>query len=734
MPKRRPSPAKNRTKPASTAITASAVLEMVRSSGPVVSWAQLRHQFDDLKRLRNVLRGLVRNGELDQDELGNYLVGDADRELLRGLVAKGVGRSLVIDSVPIARPDGASKNQPRTPLRPGDTVDYWVADGVAHVSGITDYSSSPIVGVLQSSRYGGFVASLSPDFRGNVNLDEMPSGMSVGDTVSVRVTGADRYGLRGDVTAQVSRSDVADAAAVTLLASHQVPQDWPAEVLEKAAKLPTSVNVKRYSNREDLRSMALVTIDGSDARDFDDAVYCEPRPRGGFRLVVAIADVAEYVKPRSQLGAEAYKRGNSVYLPDRVIPMLPEAISNGLCSLRPDEPRLALVCDMQISKGGKVTSSTFYEALICSWARLTYDQVNNYYLDKEALEFSSPRAEKGRAEIEGNLTQLRRMFAAMSKAREARGALEFETRDGRIVLADGKVQGVVPVTRHDAHKLIEEAMIAANVCAARFIAEHEAKALYRVHEPPPLEKQDVLRDALAYVGVRTKTVPSDPKVLAELLAPLAGREDAWLLYSLILRAMSQACYQGDNRGHFGLALTEYMHFTSPIRRYPDLIVHRVIKALLNDKRLPLQAGDQLAEAGEHLSFTERRAEDVERGVSSWLKCDFVADRIGDDLPGTVVGVAEFGLFVELDGYFVQGLVHVSALGEDYFNFVPASLSLVGERSGRRFGLGDRLQVTLQDAQPALGKLDLVLTANSETKSKQSGASKAGRSKRRSRRR
>ena len=697
------------------------MLAAIQAAGPVVSWGALRREFKDLKRLRKVLQGLVRNGELEQDDQGNYLLGDAGREMCEGHVAKGVGRSLMVDSLPVAAPmDYEAKSQAKRALRVGDLVEYWVAEGFAHVVGVKAYSERLIVGVLRSSHWGGYVASLSPDFRGNVNLDEMPAAMAAGDTVSVRVTGADRHGLRGDVVAQVSRADVGDAAAVTLLASHQVPQEWPEDVLAKAAKLPTSVSVKRYAQRRDIRDLALVTIDGADARDFDDAVYCEPGPRGGFRLVVAIADVGEYVKPRSALNEEAYRRGNSVYLPDRVIPMLPEAISNGLCSLRPDEPRLALVCDMRISKGGKVTGSTFYEALICSWARLTYDQVNDWHLDTQVLPLPAAR-ETDRDAIQQNLTALYAAFEAMASARETRGALEFETREGRIVLADGKVERIVPATRHDAHKLIEEAMIAANVCAARFIAEHEASALYRVHEPPPLEKQDMLRDALAYVGIRTKTLPSDPKKLADLLAPLAQREDAWLLYSLILRSMSQATYQRNNAGHFGLALKEYMHFTSPIRRYPDLIVHRVIKALLNDKRPPMQAGDQLAAAGEHLSFTERRAEDVERGVSNWLKCDFVAEQIGEDLPGTVVGVAEFGLFVELDGYYVQGLVHISALGEDYFQFIAQSLSLVGERSGRRFGLGDRMQVTLLDAQPAQGRLDLVPVATGN-------ASKSGKGK------
>ena len=464
----------------------------------------------------------------------------------------------------------------------------------------------------------------------------------------------------------------------------------------------------RFRRREDLRDLPLVTIDGADARDFDDAVYCEPRRGGGWRLVVAIADVAQYVKTGQPLDSDAFERGTSVYLPDRVVPMLPEALSNGLCSLRPDEVRLALVCDMTVSRGGKVTGYRFSEALIRSWARLTYSAVQRYFDSGEAPAAAAARGAQGQTAVQRNLDALQAVYGALSNARSARGALEFDTPSARLVLEQGRVKELVRVNRQDAHRLIEEAMIAANVCAAKFIGEREARALYRVHEPPQPDKADLLRDALAYAGIRTRTVPSDPKALAKLLEPIEARDDAWLLHLLVLRSMSQARYTPDNAGHFGLALTDYMHFTSPIRRYPDLLVHRVIKALVRGTRVPQQNHDRLLAAGEHLSVAERRAEDVERSVSNWLKCDFVAPRIGEEFEGTVVGVADFGLFVELDGFFVQGLLHISGLGDDYFHHVPESMSLVGERSGRRFGLGDALRVQLMDVQPAQGKLDLAL--------------------------
>ena len=719
-------------------LDAGSLISIVRDAteqGGVITWAELRDQFRDLKRLRNLVRGLVRNGDLEQDRGGNYYLPGASGtdELYRGLVVRApqnLPGHLAVqpllggaekDLLPLPPQD----RDKRTTLwlREGDEVSYLsvatldsASSGVAQVIEVTRYSSAPLVGVLMHSRFGPCIDSLSPGFRGRVALDDLPQGIAEGDTVNVRITGSDRFGLRGDVTGVVSRGDVADAAAVTLIASHGVPQDWPEDALAQASNLPSVVQAGRFRSRVDLQSLPLVTIDGADARDFDDAVYAVSDSDGGWRLVVAIADVAHYVKAGSPLDNAAFERGNSVYLPDRVIPMLPESLSNGLCSLRPDEPRLSLVCDMQVNASGQITKYEFCDAVICSWARLTYTQVNAYYESGDELPVadsavSSRTTEETRVGVRANVDELRLVYRALLKARAERGALEFETRSGVLKLEAGRVAEIIEVTRNDAHRLIEEAMISANVCAAKFIGGREAHGLYRVHEPPQPDKADVMRDALAYAGIRVRDVPSDPKQLAKLLEPLAGREDAWLLYSLILRSMSQARYQPENRGHFGLALTDYMHFTSPIRRYPDLIVHRVIKALVRSKRPPMQQMDKLVQAGEHLSTTERRAEDVERGVSNWLKCDFVAPRIGETFSGTIVGVQDFGLFVELEGYFVQGLVHISNLGEDYFNYQMQSQSLVGERSGRSYQLGDTLEVTLLEVQAPQGKLDLVPTAN-----------------------
>jgi len=743
--------------------TLIAVIRDATSQGGVVTWAELRDQFQDLKRLRSLARGLVRNGELEQDRAGNYYLPGAEGagEFCVGLVVaagRDIAGRLAIqvldpgssaakkdDRLALPEPDRAKRST--LWLREGDQVHFLpVSTGLsssgdgsevnlaAQIIEVSEHSAATIVGVLEHGKFGAYIDSLSPNFRGRVALDTVPSGIADGDTVSVRVSGSDRHSLRGDVTGVVSRGDVADAAAVSLIASHGVPEEWPDDAIAQAEGLPAAVQPGRFHSRTDLQALPLVTIDGADARDFDDAVFAESRRGGGWRLVVAIADVAHYVKSGSPLDNAALERGNSVYLPDRVIPMLPESLSNGLCSLRPDEPRLSLVCDMKIAKSGRITDFEFYDAVICSWARLTYSQVNSYYQDGDELpvaadgygERSSQQTSEG---VRANVDELRRVFVALQKARSERGALEFETRSGVLRIEGGRVAEIIEVTRNDAHRLIEEAMISANVCAAKYIGGNDARALYRVHEPPQADKADVLRDALAYAGIRVRDVPSDPKALATLLEPLAGRDDAWLLYSLILRAMSQACYQPENKGHFGLALTDYMHFTSPIRRYPDLIVHRVIKALVHGKRVPLQAMDKLIQTGEHLSTTERRAEDVERGVSNWLKCDFVSGKVGETFAGTVVGVQDFGLFVELDGFYVQGLVHISNLGEDYFNYQASSQSLVGDRSGRTFQLGDQFDVVLLDVQAPQGKLDLVpAESHKKQKSDRKGTSKHSKGK------
>ncbi|MEQ8858778.1 MAG: ribonuclease R [Pseudomonadales bacterium] len=669
----------------------SELLELLAREPAAVGWRELQALTGSLdgvgrRHLRNLVKGMLRSGDLMQDQAGHYHPAAADGA--EG-VLEGRGRNLTFAGVAVERGRGFK-------LRPGDRVEASLVGDRAQVLRVVEYSSQPVIGELRYHGRQAHVESVSPEYRGRVNLTEVPEFGEAGNTVAVRITGEDRYGLVGVVTEVISAKAGAAHAAETLLASHRVPQEWPVEVERAAERLPKQVQPGRHGDRVSLIDVALVTIDGETAKDFDDAVYAE-RDRGGWRLVVAIADVAHYVKPDSPLDRCGWERGNSVYLPDRVVPMLPEALSNGLCSLRPHEARLALVCDMRVTDKGNVTRFEFYEAVIRSWQRLTYARAQEF-LESGALDVEP--------EVQASLRELKAVYDVLRQARERRGALDFDSHEAVLELRDGHIAAIHPVTRLDAHRLIEEAMISANVCAARFLEGAGRPALYRVHEPPDAEKTEQLRQALAFAGVRLTRGEMTPKLVHDALAELGERPDKWIFEMLALRSMNQAIYSPDNKGHYGLALERYMHFTSPIRRYSDLVVHRAIKAALHDAEPGFDA-DWLTTTGEHISNTERRAEAVSWGVDGWLKCEYVAERTGEEFDGVVMGVTEFGLFVELTGYYVQGLVHISELGQDYFRFNQASMTLVGDSSGRRFGLGDALRVKLVDVQPAVGKVDLV---------------------------
>ena len=494
---------------------------------------------------------------------------------------------------------------------------------------------------------------------------------------------------------------VCERAAEATLEAYSIPTTWSAEVLAEVEGLPQRVERERHPRRKDLRGLPLVTIDGATARDFDDAVFAEKRG-DGWRLVVAIADVAHYVGAGTALDDEAWNRGTSVYLPDRVVPMLPEALSNHLCSLRPLEARLALVCEMEVDRAGEVAGYRFDEAVIRSRERMTYAQIAAFLSGGDLpVETSVVRSIRALAEL----------YRALHRARERRGALDFDTPESMLELENCRVTAITPVIRNDAHRLIEEAMILTNVCAARFLERHGRGALYRVHEPPEREKSEQLASAFGACGIRWSPEDRTPAALNDALRSIGERQDRWLFEMLVLRAMQQADYRPERRGHFGLALDRYVHFTSPIRRYPDLVAHRAIKRILDRRGGQVASPDWLAAAGEQSSRTERRAEDAGRKVDTWLKCEFLAERIGETFSSVVAGVTEFGLFVDLKGFYIQGLLHVSELGQDFYHYRPGSMSLVGESSGARFTLGDELEVRLVNVQPELGRLDLVL-ANS----------------------
>lgn len=484
------------------------------------------------------------------------------------------------------------------------------------------------------------------------------------------------------------------------LRKHDLPHVFPPDVENQAERLPAKVLKKDLDGREDIRRLPLVTIDGETARDFDDAVYCEPAGRGGFRLVVAIADVSHYVQPGDALDREGYTRGNSVYFPRRVIPMLPEALSNGLCSLNPEVDRLAMVCDMQIGPGGAIRDYRFYPGVIHSHARLTYNQVWDWLS-------GAAKPEKKQAALMPHLQALEMLFRTLLKARAKRGAIDFGSTETQILFDDqGKIAEIVPVIRNDAHRIIEECMLAANVCASDFLHKHKQPALYRVHEGPTVERLTALREFLAEFGLDLGGGDKPhAREYAALLDRIKDRPDHGLLQTVMLRSLKQAIYSPDNKGHFGLAYEAYTHFTSPIRRYPDLLVHRGIKAVLDGEKLPAKG---LADIGLHCSMTERRADDATRDVDAWLKTYFMRDRIGEEYDGTVSAVTSFGIFVALDDIFIEGLVHVSELGQDYFHYDQARHWMLGERTGKRYRLGDRVRIKVIRADIETSKIDFSL--------------------------
>ncbi len=481
------------------------------------------------------------------------------------------------------------------------------------------------------------------------------------------------------------------------LRKFDLPYEFSKKALTQTKGLPDTVREEDAAGRKDLRKLPLVTIDGETAKDFDDAVHAV-REGKGFRLWVAIADVSNYVRHGDSLDADAKERGTSVYFPRRVIPMLPEKLSNGLCSLNPEVDRLAMVCEMAITPKGAVARYEFYPAVIRSQARLTYTEVWKM--------LSESKATPGREPVLPHLETLHAVFKVLLQARELRGAIDFDSVETRMEFdARGKIARIVPEQRNEAHRLIEECMLAANVCAGDFLVDRGQPVLFRVHDVPAPEKVVMLRAFLAELGLNLGGGDKPrPKDYSELLAKIRQRPDFTLLQTILLRSLKQAVYSPDNAGHFGLAFEAYVHFTSPIRRYPDLLVHRAIKACIANKKYD---GIDWEDLGRHCSETERRADDASRDVENWLKCHYMQDRVGEVFEGRVTGVTGFGIFVTLDEYFVDGLVHISELGRDYFQFDQARHVLLGERTGKRYRLADRMKVKLVRVDLETRKMDLV---------------------------
>ena len=506
--------------------------------------------------------------------------------------------------------------------------------------------------------------------------------------------------------------------------NYGIPFKWTDEIVAETAEIPSEITYT--DSRVDIRSFPLITIDGEDARDFDDAVFCRPKPKGGWELIVAIADVSHYVTVGSALDKEAFSRGNSVYFPNHVVPMLPEKLSNGLCSLNPAEDRFCMVCEMQISEQGVITDYQFYEGIMHSHARMTYTQVAQMIADQDQTEPVAAREQFNA--VLPQIDALKSLSQRLQKCRNQRGAIDFDTQETRILFdSKRKISQIIPVDRTDAHRLIEECMLCANLCAAEFLQQSKLPALYRVHEGPSEERLISVRDFLGELGIGLGGGNEpEPMHYRQVLNGVKHRDDAQIIQSVLLRSMSQAVYQCENLGHFGLAFDAYTHFTSPIRRYSDLLVHRAIRSLIKSgkksshiRRPKKQSNidkaayypyelDTLEEVGEHLSVTERRADEATRDVVNWLKCEFLLDRVSEEYTGVVNAVTGFGLFIMLDELMVEGLIHVTGLPKDYYHYEASQHRMVGERTGRAFRLGQKVRVKVVRVNLEERKIDFEL--------------------------
>jgi len=723
------------------------ILSHLAERGAPASREQLVEEFglhteDQLEALRRRLRAMERDGQLIYTRRGTYAPVDK-LDLICGRIS---GHR---DGFGFLVPDDGSDDLFLSPAQMRLVFDRDRA--LVRVAGfdrrgrreggiveVIERAHESIVGRYYEENGIGFVVADNPKIQQEVLVTPgRTAGARIGQFVEIKITHwpTQRFQPQGDIVEVIGNYMAPGMEIDVALRSYDIPHVWPEAVVKEARKLKPEVDEKDKEKRVDLRHLPFVTIDGEDARDFDDAVYCEKNSSrwklfsGGWKLYVAIADVSHYVRVGSALDAEAVERGNSVYFPERVVPMLPEELSNGLCSLNPHVDRLAMVCEMTMSKSGQMVDYKFYEAVIHSHARLTYNKVSLMLEDPKSSEGKSLRSEY--KEVLPHLNQLYALYQVLVAARHERGAIDFETQETRIVFGtDRKIDEIRPTQRNDAHKLIEECMLAANVATARFMQDHEVPSLYRVHDGPPPERLEKLKAFLGELGLslqrgKSKDGPS-PKDYQRLLESIRERPDYHLIQTVMLRSLSQAVYSAQNEGHFGLNYEAYTHFTSPIRRYPDLLVHRAIRSVIRSKRdtkhveragaaiMPkarIYPYDEatLEKLGEQCSMTERRADEATRDVVNWLKCEFMQDRVGETFAGVITAVTGFGIFVELRDIYVDGLVHVTALPADYYHFDPVHHRLSGERSGRSFRLGDSVEVKVMRVDLDERKIDFELS-------------------------
>ncbi|MCU4516311.1 MULTISPECIES: ribonuclease R [Acinetobacter] len=680
-------------------------LQAPQSHADLVEHFEIQDQ-KSIDALNHRLIAMVRDGQLVKDGFKFQLVADLPTyEATVYINTKGMGIAQIDGQDNLYLPERELRlvfNGDRVRVRQTSTDRKGKAWGF--ITEVIQRRVKQIIGQLKMYEGEYFIQPSMPNQHQPITLEKElidHAKINLGDMVRVAI---DDYPTREEFSTGHIVQSMADKADTEIIIPQTIleyglPYEFPEEVLKEAASFKEPDEQDRQG-RVDLRDLALVTIDGEDARDFDDAVYAEKRPGGGYRVVVAIADVSHYVRLGTALNEEAEERGTSVYFPHFVLPMLPEALSNGLCSLNPHLDRLCMVCDLNVSRAGRVTQYEFYPAVMHSKARLTYTQVAAY-LDGDSQAVPEDRT------VRKSLNTLFQLYQVLKELRAKRHAMEFETVETYMTFDElGGIKEILPCSRNEAHKLIEECMLLANVAAAEYSLKNEIPMLYRVHDAPEFSRTQKVRDYVKLLGLNFPEQPTQADYQAVIEAT-KDRIDAPSIHAVLLRSMMQAYYGPENIGHYGLAYEAYTHFTSPIRRYPDLLLHRAIKAHLKHKQFAL-SGNQLAEAGEHYSQTERRADEASRSVTMWLKCHYMQQHLGEEFDGIISAVTEFGLFVTLKDLYVDGMLHVSQLGDDFFVYDQPSQSLIGQSRGQVFGLGDEVRIKVAGVQLEERKIDFEL--------------------------
>jgi ribonuclease R len=697
------------------------ILQLLAHVGKPLRRAEIAEKFaiteeDQLEALRRRLRAMERDGQLLFNRVQQYCLVN-NKDLIAGRV---IGHP---DGFGFLKPDNSSDDlflSPREmmPLLHNDRAMVRIAgiDRKGRREGavveILERNTHQIVGRLHKEDGFTYVIPEQRTIAQTVLIQKGGAGKAKPGQIVVAEIVEQPSKVRQPIgrVIEILGNHLAPGMEIEVaIRTHGLPYQWPDDVLDEIKALSPEVPESAKQDRTDLRKTPLVTIDGEDARDFDDAVYCQKTPKG-WKLLVAIADVAHYVCPNTALDREAKNRSTSVYFPERVIPMLPEILSNGLCSLNPAVDRLCMVCELLLDDTGKVTRTRFFEGVMRSHARLTYTEVAKIVVDDDTSLSEQYKA------LVPQLQQLYRLYKILRVNRDARGAMDFDTQETRIIFGtDRKIEKIVPTVRNDAHRLIEEFMITANTAAAEYLNKKKMPKLLRIHEGPGPDKLLNLKTFLGELGLSLgggdKPTPIDYMHLVE---SVKDRPDNHLIQTVLLRSMSQAVYSPELKGHFGLALAAYAHFTSPIRRYPDLLVHRAIKHCLLGKKPEafIYGFPDMITLGEQCSANERRADDATRDVVAWLKCEYMMDKIGDVFPGIISAVTSFGFFVELADIYVEGLVHISSIGQDYFHFDPTTHQLIGERTGGKFRIGDAVQVKVTRVSLDDKKIDFDLITQS----------------------